>query len=282
MTTFLEDEQSVEGSRPREGIELITGTGPIPTVYRIATGTRDITIDGNLYRASPAQRGEVTITAAANGTDLEIVLPLSHAVPQRYMQLGVPPRTIQVTVWRHQLTSGEDEVIWRGHVTSLAIEYPRARLLVPAVFTRILRRQVPTSTVGRLCPHVLYDKQCRVVKDDFKLETTVTYVNGRTIRCVEPYPDAFATYGEMKHVATGESVTIMNQTTTGVDGVERTLQLPIPGLAVGDAIEIYAGCAHSLAACRTKFDNVLNFGGFPFIKSALGWNSITQGVFEPV
>ncbi len=280
--TFLADESGTETSRPREGIEIITGSGAIPVVYRIATGTRDLTINGQLYRASPAGRGEVTITAAANGTDLELALPLSHAVPQRYMQGGVPPRSIQVTVWRHQITSGEDEVIWRGHVTSLAIEHPRAKLLVPAVFTRILRRQVPTSTVGRLCPHVLYDKNCRVVKADFKLMTTVTYVNGRTIRCVEEYPDGFATYGEMLHVPTGENVTIMEQTTAGTDGVELTLQLPIPGLTTGDAIEIYAGCAHSLSACRTKFDAVLNFGGFAFIKSALGWNSITQGVFEPV
>jgi len=53
----------------------------------------------------------------------------------------------------------------------------------------------------------------------------------------------------------------MEQTTTGTDAVELTLQLPVYGIVIGDAIEIYAGCAHSFSACRTKFANIANFGG---------------------
>lgn len=265
MTTFLEDESGTETSCPREGIEITLGSALIPVVYRIATGTRDVVIGGATYRASPAGRGEIRIAAAANATDLEIVLPLSHAVPQRYMQGGVPPRTIAVNVWRKQLTSGEAECVWRGHATTMAIEGSSAKMLVPARLSRFLRRQIPTITAGRLCPHVLYDLNCRVVKADFKLSTTVTYVNGRTIRCVAPYPDGFATFGELKHVTSGESVTIMEHVTTGTTAVELTLQLPIPGIEVGDAIEICAGCDHSITTCRTKFANVVNFGGFPYL-----------------
>jgi uncharacterized phage protein (TIGR02218 family) len=140
-----------------------------------------------------------------------------------------------------------------------------AKLLVPARLSRALRRRVPTITGGRLCPHILYDRNCRVVKDDFKLVSTVTYVSGRIVRIVEPYPDGFAKWGELKHVLSGESVTVMDQTTTGSGPytVHITVQLPINGVQVGHQVELYAGCAHTIAACRTKFDNVANFGGFP-------------------
>ena len=36
---------------------------------------------------------------------------------------------------------------------------------------------------------------------------------------------------------------------------------------IGDAIRLEAGCDKMAATCRTKFDNFLNFRGFPHIPS---------------
>jgi hypothetical protein len=32
---------------------------------------------------------------------------------------------------------------------------------------------------------------------------------------------------------------------------------------VGDAVKVFAGCDLTLAQCKAKFSNVLNFGGMP-------------------
>jgi uncharacterized phage protein (TIGR02218 family) len=37
-------------------------------------------------------------------------------------------------------------------------------------------------------------------------------------------------------------------------------------IAPGDTYTIYAGCDKTLATCKSKFNNVLNYGGFPHIK----------------
>jgi uncharacterized phage protein (TIGR02218 family) len=36
-------------------------------------------------------------------------------------------------------------------------------------------------------------------------------------------------------------------------------------VAVGDAFTVSAGCDKQFSTCRTKFDNALNFRGFPYM-----------------
>lgn len=53
-----------------------------------------------------------------------------------------------------------------------------------------------------------------------------------------------------------------------------TLFLPMPyTVEVGDTYTIVAGCDKSLESCKDKFDNVVNFGGFPHLP---GIDSIIQ------
>ena len=49
-----------------------------------------------------------------------------------------------------------------------------------------------------------------------------------------------------------------------------TLDLVLPTMktfAIGDTFTIRAGCDKTLETCKTKFNNVLNFGGFPHINT---------------
>ena len=52
--------------------------------------------------------------------------------------------------------------------------------------------------------------------------------------------------------------------TAGVDILELWLPPPFP-VAAGDRRPAVAGCRKTLAACMSKFDNVVNFRGFPHI-----------------
>ena len=51
-----------------------------------------------------------------------------------------------------------------------------------------------------------------------------------------------------------------------------TLFLPTPyEVNVGDQFEITAGCNKTFDECKNKFNNVINFGGFPHIKPEINW-----------
>lgn len=263
---FLENEISVELSQPREGIEIRLTSGAIPVVYRIATGTRDIEIDGQLFRATAGARGQVTASTFNAEGALEVTLPVAHPLAQRYMAGGVPPRQLVVKVYRHQLESGTTEKIHEGEATSIAIGGHVARLLVPSRLSEAAMRQLPTIGVGRSCLNVLYDDTCRVDRDSFKITGTVAGINGRIVTVDVAMDDQWATFGEFLHVATGERMAVQEQTSTiDLDGPHAhiTMQSPILEMIVGDAVEVYAGCTHLRAMCLNLFDNIVNYAGFP-------------------
>jgi hypothetical protein len=69
-------------------------------------------------------------------------------------------------------------------------------------------------------------------------------------------------------------------------GNQITLIRPLRSLSdlvnssVGEAqVTLYPGCAHTRTACKDKFNNLANFGGFPLIpsKNPFG-NSVTGSV----
>ncbi len=262
MSTFLEDEESAEASRPREGIEFI-----LPAVtYRVATGTRNLIIDGRTFHAEPSARGEVGISASGDPRALIVTLPMSHAVCRRYMAGGVPPRQILVNVWRQQAVSGLTELVWSGYVTSLAPDGHVGNFHVPSRSSDTFQRRLPTVTTGKACPHVLYDSNCKMLRVDFAVEAVVATFSGRVVTVVSLFgdpPDGWAEFGELEHIGSGERMTIQTQV-----GRVITMQLPILEMRVGDHVMVSPGCDHLVeSGCRDKFDNVVNFGGFPELQT---------------
>lgn len=255
--TFDADEKSIEDSRPRECFEFV-----LPTVtYRLTSATRDVVIDGQTYRAGTIQRGEIGVPViGASPGELEITMLVSHALPQRWLRGGVPPRRIEVNVYRKQMRSGEHRPEWTGYITSMACDRHLAKFLISARASDSSQRRIPTITMGHECPHILYNASCRVDRNAFKVATTVAGVNGRevTLAGIGGKPDRWAMYGEILHVASGERMTIQSQTGTAI-----SMQLPLVDMQVGDAVEIYAGCDHLINTCLEKFSNQVNFGGFP-------------------
>lgn len=251
--TFFENESSVQSSEPREGIKI-----ELPAVsYYVATGTRDIVVDGRKYTASPSARSEITTPVMGVEAFLEVTLPLTHPAAQRWMAGGIPPKRITVTLYRQQ-AGGEFEIDWLGVVESMAIDKHVAVFRIPSEMTRNAQRRLATITAGRTCVHVLGDANCRVSRDSFRDDANVSLHSGRAVTLTGfSQVNGWATFGELRHVGSGEGMSIFDQT-----GSVITMQLPIYELADGDAVQVYAGCDHTLATCQSKFANVANFGGF--------------------
>ncbi len=263
--TFLSKESGSESSNPREGIKI-----ELPAVtYRIATGSRDIVIDGHTYYASPSRRDEIAIATAGNGKEVTITLPVSHPLAQRYLVNGVPPQRIIVTIYRQQ--GAIVETVWHGYITSMAPDRHLATFRVPSQLTEALERRLPTVTAGRECPHVLYDVNCRVDRGAHAIEAVVTAVDGIvvTVDALGGQPDQWAQFGELEHLPTGERMTIQDQT-----GLVLSIQLRMYGIAVGDHVVVSPGCSHGVVVCDEKFSNVENYGGFPYLNT-------TRNFFSP-
>lgn len=258
----------------RDGIKITHGT----TTYLIATGTRDIVIDGETYLAQPSARGAVEIRTLGDDKPLELRLPVSHEFVQRYMAGNVPPRDIQVEI-RSAYESTFD-LMHVGIVVAASVEGHVARFTVPKSIDVAVRKRLPVLSVGRLCGHVLYNADCRADRAAFTVSSTIAAIDGRTVRCDIALDDTWARGGELVHTASGEAMTIFeHEQTVDLAGPHATLtlQAAIYGMQVGDAVTITAGCRHDITTCRNRFDNVPNFGGFSQLPEVNPFKPSTRG-----
>lgn len=273
MSGWLADETSVEDSVPLEGYEIV-----LPAVtYRLASGIQDVIIGGFRYTASPIARTEIGVPCIEAAEDITMLLPVSHQFAQRYLANGTPPKRIIVQVWRQQKRSGQAEAVWRGAVTQLDCEGDVAKFTVAAVTGEHGQRLLPTVTVGRLCPHILYDAMCRLNAEDFKITATVSSISGRvaTVSTIDGHADGHFARGNFRHLTSGEEMLIVSQVGTAI-----TLQFPIVGMEVGDSVELFAGCALDVITCHVKFNNKVNHGGFPQLPRGNPFVSNGFGIYQ--
>lgn len=298
MTTFLEDEASSDASEPRELFDITISA----TTYYLTSASRDIVYLGNRYISEAINRGPTDVAQVReNGSnEIEIKLRVDHPIVRRWLAQGVPPKVATVVVWRQQVRSGLVEKIWTGNIASISVEESEGKLTVTCLLGESFRRRLPTITVGTQCSHVLYGSGCNVSRAGsnvaaitYLCTTTVIYVNGRDVRVdLSNVPanyllrSTWLQFGELKHVASGERMTIAEQVdpNPGISTVTQvTMQLQIVGMNVGDSVELYAGCAHEVITCQQKFNaNQVNYGGFPALPTKNPFFPTGLGVMEQV
>ena len=129
----------------------------------------------------------------------------------------------------------------------------------------------------RQCPYVLYDAEtCRTSRDPGKVETTVASMSGSTMNIVSNggradghFSGGYVSWASPQgHV---EERMVLSHTGTALQ-----LTFPFSEDPTGDAVVVYAGCKHTTTDCSTKFNNLINYGGMPYIpeKHPFGNNPI--------
>ena len=129
------------------------------------------------------------------------------------------------------------------------------------------------QTYERVCSATLGDARCKVDLTQPAYRGGVTVSAATTSRQIlvsglSGFASDWFTDGTLTF-ATGANKAMpfeikSHRRTSGVDIVELWLPPPFP-IAAGDSGTAVAGCRKTLAVCKSKFDNVANFRGFPHI-----------------
>ncbi len=261
---FLDIKSSIEASRPRFLYEIRQS---LLVVYRITGGDRDITWNGFTWTAEPVASSEVGLSTNTNDFEVQLTLPIKHALIQRYLAQASPPQRVTLTVYEYQIDLADAEQQWIGEVNGLELDTKAhtGMFRCPSRLTRTLERRASTITAGVRCPHVLYGSDCRADPTDHTVVTTVTGIDGRRVYVASltaTNVTALFEGGDFSHALTGETQLILPKqgilTSLYVD-----LQAPIPDMKIGDTVTLRHGCEHSTADCRISYNNMPNYGGFP-------------------
>jgi len=261
--TYDVKEASATGGSPVEGYQFL---GTFANYY-YTSAELDVTINGQLYTAAIIKRNVINSgTQSDDQLDLQLEVPRNLQLIQDYAFQSSPP-DLRLKIYRYH--EGDNPaidwvIIWDGKVTSFSVTGHQARILVPSVFSLALRGTVPSKSYHAPCNHVLYDARCKVLRTSFKQVTTITALNpsGNTVTVADDgFADGVLEGGEVFNTTQGERRLILANVANVL-----TVSFPFHSAIVGDTVELYAGCDHSrLGDCLNRFNNVVNFGGFPLV-----------------
>ncbi len=263
--TYASFEQSSEAGTPTEIYEITAGT--IDTFY-FTSAAESVTIESNTYLPIEGlDRSKDTKGVSKRDNNFTIQLPTSNPVAQLYTG-NLPGFRVRLKVRRFHLTDPALEVVlvFDGFIQSASfVKRSKVAVLTARPTLSALGRQVPRRTYQSTCNHVLYDTlTCRVDKTlpaNFVNGVRVASVVGSVMTLIgldDEFSDGFATAGFVELTDGSEGRTILLHS-------ENTLTLMSPFTDPPIEVNVFAGCDHLFTTCISKFDNGINFGGFPFI-----------------
>lgn len=257
-------ETSVESSRPIELYTFVLGA----TTWRYCTSADSITIGGNTWSPWAIERGRIEASQEDRDQSLELSADGSMPLARLYIT-SVPGLSATCKVERVQdldTVPGPREIVtlFEGVVDSVAFadQGRTARFSIRALASA-LSKVVPRQGYSGVCNHVLYSPRCGVVKTSFDLPAAnVEAISGNdiTVTGADGQADGYWSGGYVETAGGLDRRLVVAHA-----GKVITLPLPFADLAVSDTVTIYAGCKHDTSDCNSKFSNIVNFGGFPFV-----------------
>lgn len=263
--SFDTDEMSVQDSQP---IELFTVTAATGVIARYTSYAQDVLYLGNMFFAKQIRRSAIQVVTTENpGCTVEIFV--GDPVVQAYIGQGVPPQSMTIAITRLQKLSGTAEQQWSGYVNNVSVRGRTAAFMLSAITDSNFAKQIPKVVISRQCNHTLYDQFCTITRN-FR-NATIVSMTGRTMVLSTGFglADQHFRYGDVQHLSSHERRSVTNHVNSGVGQCTVTVDVNWPTtVGVGDSVQIFAGCDHTVQTCRDKFSNVVNFGGHPQIQSS--------------
>lgn len=231
------------------------------TIDRFTSHYDDVVYSGNTYTASSIRHQAINQSGQVERVTMEVVFPKSSTFASTFFTPDYSDvQTLTILRRHHDVESGF-EVMWKGRVIAYEARGDELILTCESIQTTI-RNAGLRGKFQRSCRHSLYSNNCGVNIDNFYIDATIDSIDGFditvTVASGDDQADNYFRGGVMEK--DGEYTFIRKDVSNVL-----TVQYLIEGLQAGDTVQIAPGCDLSQTTCSEKFDNSVNFGGFPYI-----------------
>lgn len=281
MGNALIQEMSDQDGRPIELYHFTSGQ----TDYRYTSAEGDIDFGGFTWSARPLGRNGIGKSGEVEQTNLEISLPTTDVLASLYIGIQPASRTDLILRRIHIDASPSTSItLFNGFVTSAKFKDEKCTFQLKP-FNELFHREMPRYTYQGLCNHILYSGQCGILESASPNQLTAlvnaTQNSGEIITVsgagsvIDNVSPAQPFKGGMARLTDfSDYRLILDQS-----GDDLTLLLPFRDNVLGTQIVLQRGCDRTVDTCRTKFANVINYGGFPHVP---GKNPFGQSTYvEP-
>jgi uncharacterized phage protein (TIGR02218 family) len=288
--SYNTQEESTQGSQPIELYSFTQAFGSAEFNYTSSTNT--VEYSGKTFFPESIHRSSPRISGKSSSGKITLKVPQNNPFASRYLS-DQPPLPDSLIIYRFHETDVEGaepevQVFFAGEVNSVSFTDYVAKISLSTLAER-LERSVPKRTFAWSCGHVLFDAGCQVSKEAFRSDVLVTSVSidGRVLG-VSSDPawtgDSFATRlagdpdffnGGLASLSTPSGSHHRTIQGYAENTSTITLSVPVEQVSVGNTLKLYVGCNHAVQTCQSKFDNVRNYGGFPFVPTT---NPFSEGI----
>lgn len=241
--------------------------------YTYTSYDEDISYDGKTYTSIPIKRSQPELSQEYEAQTLTIDVHRDNPLAKLWAA-GTPPRIVWVRIQRyHSEDSTSDAVVfWQGRVRGVIWRNNTATIECYPLNTAFDKNGLKLW-YGPPCQHMLYDTNtCKVPAALFKVDATITQISGSTLTSPQfgvlpngdPTPSGWWVGGFISSPDTSLRF-ITEHTGTGNTVITLAVPFDTGSISVGDTVEIFAGCDRKYTTCLNKFNNLTNFGGWPFV-----------------
>jgi uncharacterized phage protein (TIGR02218 family) len=225
--------------------------------WRMTSGDIDRTYLGQIYSATAMNRTEIAQDQELSSGSIKVTVPRTCDLASRFVAY-IPSTPVSLVIYRGHDGDSEVVVNFTGRIASVTFADECEIEVVPE--QQVLRRQVPIQKFQAQCNWVLYGGGCGVAKIGFLTPGTVLTVSGAVVTIAAAgtktngwFNNGYLEKGEERRMIlshTGTSITLINF---------------LANLVPGDSVNLYAGCQRNADDCTRRFNNLVNFWGFPWI-----------------
>jgi len=270
--TFQAQEISRTQGRPVNLALIRYGENP-EAFYAFTTAEYPITFDGITYAPHPIDIPNQTSSGGLDKQSLEVTVPLDSPLAELF-RVVPPSYTVGITVRQGHFGEDEFPVIWIGRVLGGTRADSRAKLLCEPSSTS-LRRPALRRNYMYSCPHALYGPQCKASLSAATASFTVEALTGNTVTLPVNWVAESRAPKYLGGLARwdGDAGDVIRAIVGLQEGRRLVLNGATNELEVGDSIRVSLGCSRNfeiiggqpVSDCADLHDNILNFGGQPFI-----------------
>ena len=260
--------------------DLYTFTLKTGEILRYTSAGVPLTIDGNQYSNELSlTRGGISVKAGIEVDELQITIypadtnllkgvPFLHGVRAGFLD-GATLTLRRAFFGKNWGYCYGTIIRFSGRVSDIT-DYSRTEIPITVKsWLELLNIKMPRNVYQPACRRTLYDAGCLVPKASYGATSSVASDSTATLINCGLVGEA-AGYYDMGGVVftsginAGVSRTVKKHTTG-----QLVFALPLPyEPEVGDTFMAYPGCNHTMAMCQTKFNNLINFSGEPFVPAA--------------
>lgn len=226
------------------------------------SGDTTVTYDGHDYLPATLKRASAKYDSQLEATTMEITLGyLEEPVTEFIANNPIEILWIDIRKLFRDQSPFETVVIFLGQIKKVSFQGNAAKVICVG-FEHFLKMPIPVFRYQLTCNHKLFDDGCGIDKAAYKITTNVTLSADKTkltSSVFESYDDGYFIYGSVEHGAEYRMIT---------DHVGDTITIAYKMYKFDeytDSVDVYPGCDRQIETCRDKYDNVINFLGFPFI-----------------